>query len=187
MLAMWVKVRVKSEERVRFLRRSRRMPWAPNGMSQAACASTFCATSKTPTSTTSLKFTGTKPRWKRTGQPHTMRYGGRPQTLWTGRPRRRVAIPYFLLPSSPGKNANSLGKASAEEALMRPQRAGSAGVCDCEAETNREEFTMTSVLAEKMPRRHTATDRRGGGGVSRAGAGMAVAGRGGADRTHLPI
>jgi hypothetical protein len=35
--------------------------------------------------------------------------------------------------------------------------------------------------AECAPQRHTAADCRGGGGVSRAGTGMAVAGRGEAD------
>ena len=103
---------------------------------------------------------------ERTGQPRTMRFGGRPQTLWTGRPRRRVAILYFLLPSSIGKNANSPGKASAEEALMRPQRAGSAGICDYEAETNR--IKAVGLILPRGPQCYRRTDRRASADASRA-------------------
>jgi hypothetical protein len=110
MLAMWVKVRVKAEERERFSRRSRRMLWAPNGMSQVAFASTYCETSRTRMSITSSRFTGAKPRWKRTGQRRTLQFGARLQTLSTAHPRRRVAILCFLLTSSIGKNAGSRGE-----------------------------------------------------------------------------
>jgi hypothetical protein len=96
MLALWVKVRVKPEERDRFLEAIEADALGSERMSQAACASTFFTTGRTRTSTTSSTFTGTRLRWRRTGPHPTTPSGAPPPTHSTAHPRRRVAILYFL-------------------------------------------------------------------------------------------
>ena len=90
MLALWVKVRVKPEERERFLKAIEVDAIGSERDEPGCLRFNVLQTSRTRTSTTSSKFTGTRLRWRRTGPHHTTPSGARPLTRSTGRPRRRV-------------------------------------------------------------------------------------------------